>query len=161
VKRRSTPTSVGADLACTEPGRGVPSRLSREAASQVERADSSALRTAWGHAVPPRATFAPAFFAIHADGRHLYGSNRGHDSIAVFEVDRENGRLAPIQHAPTRGSKPRSFALDRSGRWIIATNHDSGNATVFAVDPDTGRLTQVGEPVSIPMPCCVRFQPLP
>jgi 6-phosphogluconolactonase len=98
---------------------------------------------------------------VHPNGRFLYGSNRGHNSIAVFAIDAENGRLTPVEHVPTRGKTPRNFAFDPSGSWIVCTNQDSDNAVVFRVDGTTGRLTQTGEPIPVPGPFCERFVPVP
>ncbi len=98
---------------------------------------------------------------VHPDGKFLYGSNRGMNSIAGFAIDPANGRLTPVQHSSTRGKSPRNFAFDPTGRWIICTNHDSNNAVVFRVDEATGRLTQAGDPVSVPAPYCERFLPVP
>jgi 6-phosphogluconolactonase len=98
---------------------------------------------------------------VHPNGKFLYGSNRGHDSLAVFAIDPATGRLVLIEHTPSRGSKPRNFEFDPTGKWIVCTNHDSDNAVVFRVDEGTGRLTLVGEPVSVPFPFCARFLPVP
>jgi 6-phosphogluconolactonase len=98
---------------------------------------------------------------VHPNGKFLYGSNRGHDSIAIFAIDQATGRLTPVEHVPTRGKWPRNFAFDPTGRWILVTNHNSDNAVVFRVDGGTGRLTPVGEPVSVPFPFCERFLPVP
>jgi 6-phosphogluconolactonase len=102
-----------------------------------------------------------AEIVVHPNGKYLYGSNRGHDSIAVFAIDPENGRLSLIQHAASRGEKPRNFAFDPTGKWIVCTNHDSDNAVVFRVDEATGRLTPAGQPVAVPFPFCERFLPVP
>jgi 6-phosphogluconolactonase len=107
-----------------------------------------------------KGTSACAEMEIHPNGRFLYGSNRGHDSLAVFTIDQESGRLSLVQHIPTQGKTPRNFAFDPTSRWIICTNHDSNNAVVFRVDETTGRLTQVGEPVAVPYPFCERFLPV-
>jgi 6-phosphogluconolactonase len=98
---------------------------------------------------------------VHPNGRFLYGSNRGHNSIVVFAIDPENGCLTPVEHVPTRGKTPRNFAFDPSGEWILCTNQDSDNAVVFRVDGTTGRLTQTGQPIPVPGPFCERFLPLP
>jgi 6-phosphogluconolactonase len=98
---------------------------------------------------------------IHPNGRFLYGSNRGHDSLAVFTIDPDTGRLAPLEHVSTQGKTPRNFAFDPTGKWIICTNHGSDNAVVFRVDEATGRLTPAGQPVSVPSPFCERFLPVP
>jgi 6-phosphogluconolactonase len=98
---------------------------------------------------------------VHPNGRFLYGSNRGHDSIVVFAIDAASGRLTALEHVPTQGRTPRNFAFDPTGRWIICTNQDSNNAVVFRVDDATGRLTQTGKPVPVPSPFCERFLPVP
>jgi len=97
---------------------------------------------------------------MHPNGKFLYASNRGHDSLAVFSADPESGRLTLVQHVPTQGKTPRNFAFDPTGRWLLVTNHDSDNAVVFRVDPGTGRLTAAGSPVSVPSPFCERFLPV-
>ena len=95
--------------------------------------------------------------AVSADGRFLYGSNRGHDSLAVFAVDPVSGTLAPAGHVPTGGRAPRHFAIDPSGRWLLAANQDSNSVTVFRLDAATGRLTPVGKPIAVSKPVCVLF----
>jgi 6-phosphogluconolactonase len=94
---------------------------------------------------------------IHTNGRFLYGSNRGHDSVAVFAIDPSTGTLSPVEYHPSGGKTPRNFAFDPTGRWIVLTNQESNNAVVFKVDPDSGRLTQIGDPVPVPAPFCERF----
>ncbi len=94
---------------------------------------------------------------IHPSGRFLYGSNRGHDSIAVFEVEANTGRLAAMGHESTRGQTPRNFAIDPSGRFLLAANQDSDSIVTFSIDPDSGRLGSTCHAAEIPMPVCVRF----
>ena len=96
---------------------------------------------------------------LHPNGRFLYGSNRGHNSIAVFAVDPDDGSLEFIEHQPTLGDHPRNFVIDPTGQWLIAANQNSDNLTVHRIDPTTGRLEQVGQPVAAPSPNCVRFTP--
>lgn len=93
----------------------------------------------------------------HPSGKFVYGSNRGHDSIAVFTVDRDSGKLTPAGHQLTLGKNPRGFALDPSGKFLLAANMETDTIAVFRVDPETGALTPVGQPVAIPRPVCVRF----
>jgi 6-phosphogluconolactonase len=95
---------------------------------------------------------------VHPNGRFLYGSNRGHDSIAVFNVD-QSGTLTLVEHESTRGRTPRHFALDPSGRWLIAANQNSGTLAVFAVDQQTGALSPASSLVDVPSPVCVLFKP--
>lgn len=98
-----------------------------------------------------------AEIAVHPSGRFVYGSNRGHDSIAVFKADADTGTLTFVEHVSTQGRNPRNFALDPSGRWLIASNQDSDSLVVFAIDAATGRLTPTGQTVTVGMPVCVRF----
>ena len=94
---------------------------------------------------------------IHPNGKFLYASNRGHDSIAVFAIDAKTGRLTPVEYVPSGGKTPRNFDLDRAGRWMLVTNHGSNVAMVFRIDQATGKLTPVGKPVEVPYPFCPRF----
>jgi 6-phosphogluconolactonase len=95
---------------------------------------------------------------VHPNGRFVYGSNRGHDSIAVFARDLVTGLLAPVDIVPSGGKHPRNFALSPDGAWLVCANMHSDNLVVFRVDPATGRLTPVGQPVHAPMPACILFQ---
>ena len=97
-----------------------------------------------------------AQIAIPADGRHVYGSNRGHDSIAIFSVG-EDGELTPVGHQLTGGQTPRNFALDPTGAWLLAANQSTGNVIVFRRDPETGLLDQTGDPVEVPSPVAILF----
>ncbi len=99
----------------------------------------------------------PAEVLVHANGKFLYTSNRGHDSLAVFAIDAKTGRLSLVQHIPTGGKTPRCFSFDPTGKWIVVSNQDTNNATVFRVDAITGKLTQLGEPVSVPSPLQAQF----
>lgn len=100
-----------------------------------------------------------AEIGVHSNGRFLYVSNRGHDSIAVFVIDSESGKLTLVQHASSRGKTPRYFAFDPSCRWLIVNNQDSENAVVFRVDGGSGELTPHGEPVRLAKPTAVAFLP--
>lgn len=95
-----------------------------------------------------------AEIAVDPSGRFLYASNRGHNSIAIFTIDAEQGRLTPAGHVPTGGKTPRFFAVDPAGAHLIAANQDSQDLAVFRIHPDTGALThlsslEVFEPVSV------------
>ena len=94
---------------------------------------------------------------ISPDGRFVYASNRGHDSIACWAVDAESGNLTAAGHTPTGGHTPRNFALDPSGQWLLAANQDSGTVVTFRRDADTGGLTATGAVAEIPSPVCVVF----
>jgi len=95
---------------------------------------------------------------VHPNGRFLYGSNRGHDSIAVFTIGAD-GALKLVEHEPTRGKTPRHFTLDPTGRWLIAGNQGSGTLSVFAVDQSTGALSPAGGLTEVGSPVCVLFWP--
>ncbi len=90
------------------------------------------------------------------DGRFLYGSNRGHDSLAIYAIDPGTGRLTPVGHESTRGRIPRNFEIHPSGRFLIAANQDTDDLVVFRLDPDTGRLTDTGRRAGAGTPICVR-----
>jgi 6-phosphogluconolactonase len=95
--------------------------------------------------------------AVHPSGKFLYASNRAdHESIAVFAIDADTGRLALVGHA-TGLAHPRHFAIDPSGGWLLCANHDANNVVVFRIDPTSGSLTPAGDPVPVPAAVCVRF----
>jgi 6-phosphogluconolactonase len=98
---------------------------------------------------------------VSPDGRFLYCSNRGDDSIAVFRIDPTSGALASAGHVPSGGRTPRNFAIDPSGRWLLAANQDSDSVVAFRLDPVTGRPEPAGRPVRISKPVCVLFAPAP
>lgn len=97
---------------------------------------------------------------VHPSGRFVYGSNRGHDSLAMFSVDEKTGKLASLGHQPTGGKTPRNFALDPTGTWLLAANQDSGNIVTFRIDGRTGNLQQTEQVTSVGMPVCVKFADL-
>ena len=99
-----------------------------------------------------------AEIVIHPNGRLLFGSNRGHDSIAVFAVDAK-GKLTPREHVSTHGQQPRNFVLDPTGSFLLAANQKSGDVQVFRLNPKSGALTHTGEAVEIGSPVCLRFAP--
>ena len=94
---------------------------------------------------------------VHPSGRFVYGSNRGHDSIAIFSVDAATGGLTALGHEPTMGATPRNFAIDPSGEFLLAANQDSDSVVSFRIDAESGTLTPTGEVADIPMPVCIRF----
>ena len=98
-----------------------------------------------------------AEIVVHPDGRLLFGSNRGHDSIAIFTIDRATGTLTPAGHQPTGGKTPRNFAIDPTGAYLLAANQDSDSIAVFRIDRARGRLEPVGNPVRVPRPVCLRM----
>jgi 6-phosphogluconolactonase len=93
---------------------------------------------------------------VHPSGRFLYGSNRGHDSLALYALGAD-GRMTPIGHESTRGRIPRNFDISPDGRFLAAANQDSHSIVMFRIDEATGRLTATGSVVEAGTPICVRF----
>jgi 6-phosphogluconolactonase len=93
---------------------------------------------------------------VSADGRFLYASNRGHDSIAVYRADDE-GRLELIQHISSGGRTPRNFALSPDGRYLLAANQDSDSIALYSVNGASGRLVAAGQSLTIGRPVCIKF----
>ncbi|MGA2034341.1 MAG: lactonase family protein [Thermoguttaceae bacterium] len=97
--------------------------------------------------------------AIHPSGKFLYGSNRGHDSIAIFAIDAAAGKLRSLGHEATQGKTPRHFAIDPSGRYLLAANQDGNSVVVFRIDADSGRLQATGSRIAVPSPVCIVVTP--
>ncbi len=97
---------------------------------------------------------------VGASGRWLYGSNRGHDSVAVFAIDSASGQLTPVGHQSTGGKTPRNFAIDPTGTLLLAANQNSDNVVVFKLDPDTGLPAPTGHSIAVPKPVCVKIVPV-
>jgi len=93
---------------------------------------------------------------VSPDGRFLYGSNRGHDSIAIFAINPRGG-LSAVGHESTRGRTPRNFAIDPSGAFLLVANQKSDNIVVFRIDQRTGRLSSTGQIAEVPSPVCLKF----
>jgi 6-phosphogluconolactonase len=98
-----------------------------------------------------------AQICLHPNGRTLYVSNRGHDSIALFAIDQERGTLTPLGHEPTQGKTPRNFNLDPSGTFLYAANQNSDTIVTFRVDPESGRLRAIGQVTQVPAAVCIVF----
>jgi len=98
-----------------------------------------------------------AEIAVRADGKFLYASNRGEDSIVVYAIDAATGELTLKQRTPSRGKVPRYFTFDPTNKWFIVSNQEGANVAVFSVDAKTGELAPKGEPVPLPKPMAVVF----
>lgn len=96
----------------------------------------------------------------HPNGKFLYGSNRGHDTIAVFAIDQKTGKLTLVQHEPSVVKIPRGFGIDPTGQYLIAAGQNSDNAAVFRIDQKTGKLSATGQIVQVGSSVCVVFLPL-
>jgi 6-phosphogluconolactonase len=94
---------------------------------------------------------------VHPNGKFVYVSNRGHNSIAIFAVDEASGKLTPVGHESTQGKTPRNFSIDPSGTLLLAENQSSDNVVVFRIDPETGKLSATGCIVEVPSPVCAKF----
>jgi len=100
----------------------------------------------------------PADLHVTPLGRFLYGSNRGHNTIAVFSIDSSSGQLTAVQQISTGGDWPRNFAFDPTTRFLLVANQRSDSILSFRVDAESGRLTPTGETVQLPSPVCIRFR---
>jgi len=94
---------------------------------------------------------------VDPSGRYLYGSNRGHDSIAVFSIDQDGGKLEFLQHRSTGGNSPRNFCLSPDGKFLLAANQRSDNLLVFPLDEASGEILDPVEKISLKAPVCIRF----
>lgn len=98
-----------------------------------------------------------AHVTVHPSGKWVYGSNRGHNSIARFTVDASTGWLRFAEATPSGGAIPRNFSLDPSGKWLLAANQGSNNVVVFKVDPTAGTLEATEKHIALGKPVCVVF----
>ena len=94
---------------------------------------------------------------VHPNGKFLYVSNRGHDSIAGYSIDEKTGKLTSLGQTKTGGKVPRNFGIDPTGKFLLAANQDSNDIFVFKIDTKTGALTPTGSKVSASMPVCLKF----
>src|SRR5437667_393309 len=100
-----------------------------------------------------------AEIATHPNGKFLYASNRGHDSIAIFAIDPAKGTLTFVAHVPTGGKEPRHFAIDPIGKYLLAENQFSNKIVVLKISAPTGSLTPTGQVVEVPSPVDIAFFP--
>jgi 6-phosphogluconolactonase len=98
-----------------------------------------------------------AEISVDPSGKFLYTSNRGHDSIAIFEISPAKGTLKSLGQVLSGGKTPRHFAIDPTGRYLLAENEESNNIVVFHIDPATGNLTPTGQTIEVPSPVCITF----
>jgi 6-phosphogluconolactonase len=93
---------------------------------------------------------------VSPDGRFVYASNRGHDSLAMFAVQAD-GTLVPIGHAPTLGRTPRCFSISPNGRFLVVAHQNSGSVIEFQIDPTRGTLEPTGTRLRVSRPVCVVY----
>jgi 6-phosphogluconolactonase len=96
---------------------------------------------------------------VHPNGKFVYTSNRGHNSIAIFAIDPATGRIKALGHQGEGVNVPRNFNIDPTGKWMVVANQDGDSLIVFAVDPETGMLKPTGRKVEVGSPVCVKFVP--
>ena len=94
---------------------------------------------------------------VSANGRFLYCSNRGHDSIAIFAINPRDGSLNSIGYQSTQGRTPRNFAIDPTGQFLLVANQNSDSIVVFRVDRKTGQLSSANQTAEAPSPVCLKF----
>jgi 6-phosphogluconolactonase len=94
---------------------------------------------------------------VHPSGRFLYGSNRGHDSLAVYSIDPAKGTLTFVEHEITDIKTPRNFNIDPTGKFCLVANQGADSIVVFKIDQKTGALEPTGHQISIEKPVCIRF----
>ena len=93
---------------------------------------------------------------ITPDGQFLYGSNRGHDSIAIYRIS-DDGRLSLLDITPSLGQGPQNLAIIPGGELLLCANRPGGNVAVFRIDSETGHLSTVGEPIPVIKPSCIKL----
>lgn len=93
---------------------------------------------------------------VSPDGKFLYGSNRGHNSVVVYAINPDTGQLTLVQHVSTQGNWPRNFAIDPSGRILLVANERSDNIFTYRIDQNTGQLTASGFSAQVPKPVCLQ-----
>jgi 6-phosphogluconolactonase len=94
---------------------------------------------------------------VAPSGRFVYASNRGHDSLAIYAVDPETGRLALVGHESSQGVGPRAFILDPSGALLLVANQDTDTVVTFWIDQDSGTLRATGHVAAVPTPVCLHL----
>lgn len=102
-------------------------------------------------------TSSPADVQVHPDGRFLFGSNRGHDSIAVFAIDQKTGELGAVDRVPSGGNRPRCLRVDPTGDFLFAGNRGSNSVVSFRFDRRNGQLRATGSTADVPRPACINF----
>jgi 6-phosphogluconolactonase len=137
-----------------------------ELASSVTVFDYDSVRAAliWKQTIstlPPdfTGTNTTAEIRIHPSGRFLYNTNRGHNSVTMFEIEPETGELDVIGWESTRGQWPRGMNIDPSGTFLYAANQNTDNIAVFRVQPANGKL-KFSTLINTPTPVDVEFGPL-
>ncbi len=96
---------------------------------------------------------------VHPNGKFVYTSNRGHNSIAIFAIDQSTGKIKALGHQGEGIKVPRNFNIDPTGKWMVVANQDGDDIIVFAIDGRTGQLKPTGQKAEVGAPVCVKFVP--
>ncbi len=94
---------------------------------------------------------------VSPNGKFLYGSNRGHDSIVSFKIEDKTGKLDFVEHTSTQGKTPRNFAISPDGKFLLAANQNSDSIVVFRINETSGKLTATGNKANVPKPVCLKI----
>ena len=97
---------------------------------------------------------------VAPDGNFLYGSNRGHNSIAIFSIDEKTGNISTVGHQSVKGEWPRNFMIDPTGQFLLVANQHTNNIVVFKVDKESGLLKSNGVEVKVSKPVCLKMMPI-
>ncbi len=92
-----------------------------------------------------------------SSGKFLYGTNRGHDSMVIFEVDPDTGMLTTVGYESTQGEFPRNFAIDPTETYLLAANQNTDNIVSYRIDQESGKLTPTGHITEVPTPVCIKM----
>ena len=133
-------------------------------AYDFDAASGNLEETQWVATVRPDTSYddgnnSTADIHVSPDGNHVYGSNRGHDTLVIYGWDRSARRLHYIGHESTRGATPRNFAIDPSGTWVLAENQNGDTIHSFRRNAETGKLTHTGHMLRVPAPVCIQMMP--
>ena len=93
---------------------------------------------------------------VHPNGKFLYGSNRGNNSIVIYSINQQDGKLTLVGHESTRGNWPRNFAISPSGEFLLVANRKTNDVQVFKIDTATGKLMHKSS-LQLPEPICLKF----
>jgi 6-phosphogluconolactonase len=132
------------------------------ASFKVDKASGGLIPLERVNALPEGSNISNTGADIHVspDGKFLYASNRGHDSLVIFAIAK-NGKLTYVGHESTRGGHPRNFWIDKKGEYVFVVNRDNDNLVVFKRDQSSGKLSYTGEEARIPAAVCVKQLFLP
>lgn len=97
---------------------------------------------------------------VSPDGKFVYGSNRGHNTLAIFKINQSDGSIEFTGDQSTGGKTPRNFSIHPDGKFLYAANQDSDSIIQFEINQATGDLTPVGREIRCPMPVCLKFMPV-